>query len=117
MQYFPVQITKKDVKGLVPGLRLEYTARSPMDFLIELSLLGVPAFDRVSVLPPPVIGTVDPKDFQLGIPIDGKTRVRAPMRPTRAVIRAQLERTLKENTGYFINGVCITRNTRPQPST
>lgn len=118
MQYYPVQITKKDVKGLQPGVRLEYEARTPMDFLMELSLMRIPAFDRLSFLPPPVIGTVDPKDFQLGIPVDHRTRVRAPMRPSRAVIRAQIERTLKESTGVFIRikDGQFTRINRTSPS-
>lgn len=110
MNYYPLQLNEKDIRGFDVGYRLEYAAERPMDFLIELSLLQNPAFDRLSVLPPPVIGTIDPSQFQIGVPINPKTRVRSAMRPQRSVIRRQIAKTLEEHRGYFINGVRINVN-------
>lgn len=109
VRFREVAPTKKDMKGIDPVLRIEYQARSPMDLVVEVSLLSNPQLKHLSVLPEPKIERIDPMSLRFRCPISEKTRVRDMMRPPVKELRTSARDHLRQLEGYFINGVRLDR--------
>lgn len=100
--------TVDEVKGLEPGFRFDYRAKSTIEAGCEYSLVTSPAFKHLSVLPPPTVTKLVPTELTLGVPrMPWETASSRWNRPSYLEIRKAVVEYLLENCGFFINGMPI----------